>query len=434
MFTVQLLHVSFEMWGSVFCFIIALSMFLGRNIETKRRKILMEMQFLTAVLLLMDACAWGFRGNASQIGYYMVRISNFMVFVLSDVVLLLYHLYLCQYLFADTQDTEEKKPLRYKIVIGIAVIGICFVVLSQFTHMYYYFDANNFYHRNQMHFLALLIPFIGGLLDFSLLLQYRKKVSAATFGCLVSYMILPMVALVILIFFYGIALVNISICISVIFMFVVSTVEQNREMAEKEKEMCDMRIAMTVSQISPHFIFNTLSSIQYMCRKNPQMAEKTVKEFTTYLRGNIDSLTNPKNITFVKELEHVKSYLAIEQKRFGARVQVVYDIRETDFEIPALSLQVLVENAVKHGICKKPEGGTVTIRTERRGQNILLTVQDTGVGFDPTKKKTDDKIHAGIENVQTRLKNMCGGKMEICSTPGEGTIVVLTLPVDTVTI
>ena len=434
MFTVQSLHVSFEMWGSVFCFIIALSMFFGRNFETKRRSILMEMQFLTAVLLLMDACAWGFRGNASQTGYYMVRISNFMVFVLSDVVLLLYHLYLCQYLFADTKDTEEKKPLRYKMVIGISIIGICLVVISQFTHLYYYFDAGNLYHRNQMHFLALLIPFIGELLDFSLLLQYRKKVSAATFGCLVSYMILPMVALVILIFFYGIALVNISICISVIFMFVVSTVEQNREMAEKEKEMCDMRIAMTVSQIGPHFIFNTLSSIQYMCRKNPQMAEETVKEFTTYLRGNIDSLTNPKNITFAKELEHVKSYLAIEQKRFGARVQVVYDIRETDFEIPALSLQVLVENAVKHGICKKPEGGTVTIRTERREQNILLTVQDTGVGFDPTKKKTDDKIHAGIENIQTRLKNMCGGKMEICSTPGEGTIVVLTLPVDTVTI
>lgn len=109
MFTVQSLHVSFEMWGSVFCFIIALSMFFGRNFETKRRRILMEMQFLTAVLLLMDACAWGFRGNASQIGYYMVRISNFMVFVLSDVVLLLYHLYLCQYLFADTQDTERKE-------------------------------------------------------------------------------------------------------------------------------------------------------------------------------------------------------------------------------------------------------------------------------------------------------------------------------------
>ena len=251
MFTVQSLHVSFEMWGSVFCFIIALSMFLGRNIETKRRKILMEMQFLTAVLLLMDACAWGFRGNASQTGYYMVRISNFMVFVLSDVVLLLYHLYLCQYLFADTKDTEEKKPLRYKMVIGISIIGICLVVISQFTHLYYYFDAGNLYHRNQMHFLALLIPFIGGLLDFSLLLQYRKKVSAATFGCLVSYMILPMVALVILIFFYGIALVNISICISVIFMFVVSTVEQNREMAEKEKEMCDMRIAMTVPRSVP---------------------------------------------------------------------------------------------------------------------------------------------------------------------------------------
>ena len=426
MFTVQSLHVSFELWGSVFCCLTGLCMFLGKNYETEGRKILMEMQFLTAVLLFMDACAWGFRGNPTWAGFYMVRISNFIVFVLSDGILLLYHLYLCQHLFLDT---KEQKPWQYKAVIGIAGIGICLVVISQFTHLYYYFDAGNFYHRNRLYFLSLLIPFIGGLLDFSLLMKYRKKLSAVLFGCLFSYMVLPMAALVLLVFYYGISLVNIAICISVLFMFVVSIIEQNRKMAEKEKEMCDMRIAMMVSQIGPHFIFNTLSSIQYLCRKNPQMAEETVKEFTTYLRGNIDSLTNPKTITFTKELEHVKSYIAIEQKRFGERVNVVYDIQETDFNIPALSLQVLVENAVKHGICKKPEGGTVTIHTKRRGQDIILTVQDTGVGFDVSQKKADNKIHAGLENVQTRLKDMCGGQMEIHSTSGKGTVAVLRIPV-----
>ena len=241
-------------------------------------------------------------------------------------------------------------------------------------------------------------------------------------------MILPMLAIIFLFFFYGISLVNIAINISMIFMFIVATVEQSRELNNKEKEMCDMKIALTLSQIGPHFIFNTLSTIRHLCIKNPQLAAETVDEFTTYLRGNIDSLTNDRMIYFEKELKHVQSYLAIEKKRFGERVNVVYDIKETDFMLPALSMQIVVENAVKHGICKKAGGGTVMIRTERHDNNIYITIEDSGVGFDPENLPDNGRTHAGIANVRSRLENMCHGRLEIESMIGSGTRVRIILP------
>ena len=307
MVSIRMLHVSLELWGGIFCMIAALCMFLTRNFETNKRKLLMLMQLCTAVLLFMDALAWGYRGATGTTGFYMVRISNFMVFFLSDLILLLYHLYLCDYLFNG--EPEEERPKRVRAVCVIAVVGMLMVIVSQFTGLYYSFNVNNFYHRNTMYPLALAIPFAGGAIDFTMLIQYRKKVSQATFVCLFSYMLLPMIALIMLFFFYGISLINIAINISMVFMFIVAIVEQSHELARKENEMCDMKIALTLSQISPHFIFNSLSTIRHLCIKNPQLAAETVDEFSTYLRGNIDSLTNDRMIYFEKELKHVQSYL-----------------------------------------------------------------------------------------------------------------------------
>lgn len=424
MLSIRVIHVSLELWGGIFCLIAALCMFLTQNFQTSKRRLLMLMQLSTAVLLFMDALAWAYRGAAGTVGFYMVRISNFMVFFLSDMILLLYHLYLCSHLFA----AEEKKPKRVKLVGVIACIGMLLVIVSQFTGLYYSFNVNNLYHRNTMYPLSLVMPLLGGAIDLTLLIQYRKKLSRATFVCLLSYMILPMISIVLLFFIYGVSLVNISINISMIFMFIVATVEQSHELTQKEKEMCDMKIALTLSQIGPHFIFNSLSTIRHLCTKNPQLAAETVDEFSTYLRGNIDSLTNDHMICFEKELKHVQSYLAIEKKRFGERVNVIYDIKVSDFMLPALSLQIMVENAVKHGICKKAGGGTVIIRTEQHDDNIYIMIEDSGVGFDPENLPDNGRTHAGIANVRSRLENMCHGRLEINSTIGSGTKVQIILP------
>ena len=155
--------------------------------------------------------------------------------------------------------------------------------------------------------------------------------------------------------------------------------------------------------------------------------QSTIEEFAGYLRGNIDSLSESEPIPFERELKHVQCYLAIEKKRFGDRVNVQYDIQETDFKIPALTLQPLVENAVKYGLCKKSGGGTVTIRTEKKAGMIYITIEDDGIGFDKERVQNDGKVHVGIANVRERLKSMCSGTLQIESKAGKGTMVVIAL-------
>lgn len=386
------------------------------------------MQLACAVLLFSDAIAWGCRGGTEKLDYYLVRYSNFLVFLFSDVILVLFHGYVCNCLFSQELRGRKKKPFQIKAVWLIGMAGMVLVTVSQFTDLYYYFDLDNIYHRNPAYFIALVLPMTGMLMDLSLIVKYRRNVSRRLFVSLLSYIALPFAATIVLIFYYGISWINIAICISMILMFVVAVVEQNEQLALREKEASDLRVSMMLSQIAPHFIYNTLTTIQEMCRTDAESAGEMIGDFSGYLRGNLESLEEKEAISFRQELTHVKYYLAIEKKRFGDRVNVQYKINEADFLIPALTLQPIVENAVKHGICRKKGGGTIWITTEKKKCGICIEVRDDGVGFDLNKVRTDGQKHVGLKNVQSRLKTMCEGSIEINSTVGEGTKVTIIIP------
>jgi len=204
-------------------------------------------------------------------------------------------------------------------------------------------------------------------------------------------------------------------------------ITKKKQIAELENELLQSQISIMLSQIQPHFLYNSLAAIRELCRIDPEAAYEAVDEFSTYLRGNLDSLLIKKPIPFEKELSHVKTYLSLEKKRFGDKLNIVYDIGTNNFFIPALTLQPIVENAVRHGVTKREEGGTVTIRTEDNGIEAVITVTDDGVGFD-LKRTKDEHLRVGIENVSSRLATMCGGTINIHSEPGAGTIAVITIP------
>ena len=114
--------------------------------------------------------------------------------------------------------------------------------------------------------------------------------------------------------------------------------------------------------------------------------------------------------------------------RFGEDLSIEYDIQYSDFLLPSLSVQPLVENAVRHGICGKEEGGKVTIRSRKSDGKILITVSDDGVGFDTSVTPCDGLLHIGLENVMQRLKTLCDGELIVDSAPGYGTVVTIVLP------
>ncbi len=204
--------------------------------------------------------------------------------------------------------------------------------------------------------------------------------------------------------------------------------DQTAQMTEQERKISEMKTRLMLSQMQPHFLYNCLNSIYYLCGSDPEKAQQAVADFSDYLRANMDSLGKEGLVPFREELTHVKKYIALEKMRFERGLQVKYDLESDDFEIPVLTLQPIVENAVKHGIEKRPNGGTVTITTEEQDDGILLTVQDDGVGFDVNAPYPANRTHIGIRGVRERIERLEGGQMFIESQIGIGTTVVLKIP------
>ncbi len=197
-----------------------------------------------------------------------------------------------------------------------------------------------------------------------------------------------------------------------------------------EKELTEKRVAIMLSQIQPHFLYNTLTTIENMVYKDKDKASKMISDFSQYLRENMDSLNQRELIPFTKELQHIKIYLDFEKVRFKDYLTIVYNLEVKNFYLPILTVQPLVENAVRHGINKKPEGGTICISTKQVQSDIEIIIEDDGLGFDQTQNVNDGRSHVGLENVRKRLMAQCNGILLIESKIGFGTKVTIRIPVE----
>jgi signal transduction histidine kinase len=205
--------------------------------------------------------------------------------------------------------------------------------------------------------------------------------------------------------------------------------QRSRLEAEKnmmEAQLKESRISIMLSQIQPHFIYNTLGTIERMCLKDPQKAFDLVRNFSLYLRGNFSELDSVAPIRFAEELKHVEYYVNIEKVRFPD-MSIEYEVEATEFVLPALSVQPLVENAIKHGLMRLESGGTVVIHSYETPTHFCVEVRDDGVGFDTTLP-VEEKKHVGLRNIRGRLKAMVNGELVLESSPGSGTRAVIMIP------
>lgn len=200
------------------------------------------------------------------------------------------------------------------------------------------------------------------------------------------------------------------------------------EKSKLETELATTKQDIMLTQIQPHFLYNALNTIKSLIKRNPKLAEQALVDFSLYLRGNMDSLSEKTPINILQEIEHIKHYTSIEELRFFDKLTVIYDINSISFSVPTLSVQPLVENAIKHGITKKLDGGTVKISTYEDNNNYYVKVEDNGIGFDHTICKKDGKPHYGIEITKQRLRQMLNARLDIKSEIGYGTTAIISLP------
>lgn len=349
--------------------------------------------------------------------YYVFN--NLVAFWSLPAALIMFIAYLNTY--AGKQIKRVTLPLLW-----VAIISVLVLILLSFT------GADVF------DFQSIYVTLTGwGLLFFIAFLLYDSfvKKNKELRGIVLSIGILAIFA-VAEIHFYSRRLISQNIILligSVIFFAIqyvqaidalIKTSRRAQEAQRLENELVHSNIALMLSQMQPHFIHNTLNAIGALCLTDPKAADKAIVQFSQYLRENIRSLESSEPITFNEELSHTKTYINIEKMRFDDILNVNFDINFIDFLIPTLTLQPIVENAIKHGVSKKPGGGTVTIKSEKVENTAVITVTDDGVGFD-TNYISEQSI--GIKNVQMRLR-FSGGKLEITSKTNVGTTVVLYVP------
>ena len=207
-------------------------------------------------------------------------------------------------------------------------------------------------------------------------------------------------------------------------------VDYSRRQEAIAKELSESRVRLMVNQLKPHYIRNALSTIRTIIRHDPEKAYHLLYDFTKYISYNIDALKDNELIDFSEELMHIREYMTLEQERFGERLAVKYDIGPVNFRVPPLSVQPFAENAVKHGVWPRPEGGTVTISTEETESAYIIRIKDDGVGFDPDNPPEPvlQGHGIGMKNAVYRLEQTVSAKVRIESEPEKGTTITIEIP------
>lgn len=200
-------------------------------------------------------------------------------------------------------------------------------------------------------------------------------------------------------------------------------------------DVIQTEVAFLQSQIKPHFFYNVLNSIVSLCYTDSRKAGKLLTEFSNYLRRSFDIQENRLFVSLETELDLVKSYVAIEQARFGDRLKVTYDVDPNLLpnQIPPLIIQPLVENSVRHGLMTREEGGQIMIAARQEENAIAIEVSDNGVGIPADKLAgllTDKQksTSVGLRNINRRLLKHYGKELRVASQEGQGTLVTVTIP------
>jgi sensor histidine kinase YesM len=221
--------------------------------------------------------------------------------------------------------------------------------------------------------------------------------------------------------------------IAVIYFTLRGTVERMAAQL-KEKELNEERLIRTKmeaelqalqAKINPHFLFNTLNSIASLISENPKAAESTVEKLSELFRYTLKS-AETNTVSVAEELEIVRTYLEIEKVRFGARLQydITCDDAVRDFMIPALIIEPLVENSIKHGIASKVHGGKIVVEVTKTDGNCLISVIDDGEGIDNANKVNG----FGLRSVEERLQLRYGASSSLRLVPDGRTHFLITIP------
>ena len=377
--------------------------------------------FLITIVAFVGEWASGFTPeNTSDIGTVIVihTAASVFCYIFRPFVIL-------TELFAIFPNAKHKFLLTIPALINSAIYAV-----APFTSklIFTFEDANTFYRGALGYAIYFTMIFYVCALIFGSIKQFRTR--SRSQNIIIGGMTVIAIAGAIMEATYtGPSFTEpvMALAILAYYMYLVTIYQQEirESLAEKELHIAMDKMKLLQQQIRPHFIYNSLGVIRSLAKKNTEKAVDCIDSFSEYLKAHIRAIQATEVIPFQKEIENVDAYLALVQADHDMNLTIIYDIRENKFGIPPLTLEPLVENAVKHGISKN--GGIITVSSFSDDENIIIRVTDDGSKPEELTKKEQDRLGIGLENTRQRLSLLCGGTLEL-KTAEAGTTAEVKLP------
>ena len=319
---------------------------------------------------------------------------------------------------------NRKNPLIY-ISVGLLIIYLALLIFTQFTKYIYYYTPDNNYFRGEYYPVLLVPPILLMAVNLFALIRYRTDLPRRYLIAFSVYFSIPLLCMIAQIFYSGVLLTMLGSSVAALFMLGIIVIDHMEQTISQTQEIAQQKASINVLQMRPHFIYNTMMSIYYLIAQDTEKAQKITLDFSTYLRKNFTAIAKDGPVPFTEELEHTRAYLAVEETRFEDDLFVEFDTPYTRFRIPPLTLQPIVENAIKHGLDPELSPLHVTIKTNQTKEGNEITVEDTGPGFEAND---NNEPHVALANVKERLQMMCGGTLTISPRENGGTKVTVFIP------
>lgn len=323
--------------------------------------------------------------------------------------------------------SHEKVKHNSLFYAVMALLGVYFIMLivAQFTEVFYYVTPDNKFFYGPLYAVSL-IPLIFILfLNIAGAIRRRKLLSKRYFVGLLIYPLSMCVAMLIHMFLSVEILVVFCMALFALIMYSLILSDNLEQYMRQQREIANQRANIMVLQMRPHFIYNSLMGIYYLCDQDIDKAKQVTLDFNTYLRKNFAAIASENTIPFSEEVEHTRAYLAIEQAQFEDSLFVSFDTPHTSFRLPPLTLQPIVENAVVHGLRKSNAPIHISVVTRKTKTANEIIVEDDGPGF---QASDNNEPHIALNNIRERINMMCGGDLDISQREGGGTSVKVTIP------
>lgn len=446
-------NISMEFISLMLCSILAIAV-LARRKHTASDRAYASICIAMLLNVAGDFLSWFFTRGSSGMSIVICQFGNTLTYVFAPVaytgiMLFAYNGISCGDRMPRTGIRAPHKPLGkvfLAAVIALLFANLALVLINFPTGCLYRIQDGNRFIWGALRSLPDLIVLVQYIFTLDLMIVEASSIQRALRHWLFCAG-MSMVGLVCELLLPTLMAVELTATISIVMMYMQLSYRNEMALMQKELELSQSQTKLLSGQIRSHFIFNSLAAIEELCIEAPDQARQGLEDFSRYLRGNMQAVGDGNLIPFMREVENVKSYLALELIDPSTTFNVEWDLEETSFRLPSLVVQPLVENAVRHGVSKKGSDGIIRIRSWEDEDAYCVSVEDNGadgssrgleIASGPAvaghsthggRENVGKKQHNGIaiDNTCKRLSLMCDGTLDLKLTD-TGAIATVRIP------